>query len=790
MSRTDYHPARALVRALTWVVLGACISPLPAAEDDLDDLLDMGLENLMDIQVVTPSRKSQTVSQAPANVTVITAETIARRGYQTLEEVLRDVPGFEFTTSQPSGEYPTHFIFRGISDVGQTKALIMVDGVVRNDISNGWSRGLGYDFILSDVAAVEVISGPGSALYGANAYAGLINVITQAAGDCPRGLQVDARTTVGSHTTVAPEVLASYGSPSGLNIRLAGRWYKRDGDAGLDRPDPGSHFHGNYEPDAVLTTEYGNIANETRPDGTRKPLADGFGTDIDDIYLRGRIQRDAFALDLTYWDKREGLGSEVVGYEYFANTNGLDYRVHHRGLGALATYGFDLREDIASQSRLYFRSTRILPETGFVYTYKYQSVDNGTDPAVPDKVKGYHGEGFVAGLEQQLNADLSARNSLVLGLQLQQEIKQYFGISLGPRQESSSTIVHSTYTSEARSAQPVFFSHNAALFVQDEHQLTPEMTFTGGLRFDMDDEYGHVLNPRLTLVRSPATGPGLKLMYGQAFKAPTVFELFDEFRGNEDLEPERIATSEVELSYRVSRTAVLKAGCFHSKLTDIILVAPNRDTLKVPIGPSSEHLDYYQNIGSTSIGGVTLGVDLQWRRNLHGYGNYSYTAGEDGDELDSTARHKANLGINYLYADKLNVNLRANWRGRVKAPLSNRYFHPKDDATIAQVGYDYVTEASPDGYMDGELLLNLTLTGERVFGEDTRLKPQLIIRNLLGTDHMGIGRQSGSGVRPVDDLQPQVQNPSGFIPPYHPQPGREIYLHLRYGFSIQAMRDT
>ena len=753
-----------------------------AAGDDLDDLLDMGLENLMEFQVVTPSRKSQTVAQAPANVTVITAEMIERRGYRTLEEALRDVPGFDFTTSQPAGEYPTHFLFRGIGDVGHTKTLIMVDGLVRNDVSNGWARGLGYDFILNDVELIEVISGPGSALYGANAYTGLINVITRPAGVSVGQLQVDAAATVGGHGTVAPQFLARYQSAGGLKVRLAGRWYRTDGDAGLDRPDPGRYFRDNYEPDTVLTTEHGDIANERLADGGRKPLANGFGTDVDDLYLRGRVEKEPFTLDFTFWDRDEGLGSEVVGYEYFANTPGIEYRAHHRGYALLATHAAELRTRLSARSRLYFRSSRILPETGFVYTYKYQSVDNGLDPPVVDKIKGYHGEGFVAGLEQQLDVDLGPRHALVLGFQLEQEIKQYFGISLGRAQDASSTIIGSAYTSETESVQPVFFSHNAAFFAQDEYQLRDGYTLTAGLRLDLDDEYGHVFNPRLTLVRAPERGPGFKLLYGQAYKAPTVFELFDEFRGNERLDPEKIGTAEMEVNYRPSDGLLLKAGFFHSELTDIIVVASNPDTLRVPVGPNSEYLDYYQNIGSASVNGLTLSADFQLLQDLQGYANYSFTVDEDGDELDNIARHKANWGINYLFSERLNVNLRSNWRGRVKAPLSNRYFYPKDPDSIAQVGYDYVTEKDPDGYMDGEWLVHLTLTGRRLFGDDGGLTPQLIVRNLLDTGYTGIGRQSGSGTRPVGDLQPQVQNPSGFIPAYHPQPGREIFFRVSYDF--------
>ncbi len=495
------------------------------------------------------------------------------------------------------------------------------------------------------------------------------------------------------------------------------------------------------------------------------------------------MEKDGFSLGFTFWDRDEGLGSEVVGYEYFTNTPGLDYRAHHRGYAAFAAYGFDFRKHVRSRSRVYFRSNRILPETGFFYTFQYQSVSNGINPEVADKKKGYHGEGFIAGMEQQVNIDVSDRSSLVLGFQLEQEIKEYFGISLGVEQDAGSTVVGSTYSSEEQTVQPVFFSQNAALYIQGEYYLKKDYTFTGGLRFDADDEYGHVFNPRLGVVRSPSRGLGVKLLYGQAFKAPTVFELFDEWRGNVELKPEKIATGEVEISYRFGDAAVVRSGFFYSRLKDLIVVAPNPDPQRVPVGSLGQHLDYYQNIGSSNISGLTLSGDFQPGRHLYAYVNYNYTRGNDGADVDNVSQHKANFGINYLLANRLNLNLRANWRGRVKAPLSNRYFQPKSPATIAALGYDYVTEEDPDGYMDGHLLLNLTLTGKNLFGAGAKLEPQLILRNLLDTDHIGIGRQSGSGTRPVDALQPAVQNPSGFIPAYHPQPGRELFLVLRYSFS-------
>jgi outer membrane receptor protein involved in Fe transport len=631
------------------------------------------------------------------------------------------------------------------------------------------------------VDRIEVIAGPGSSLYGANAYAGIAHVITRKPSSKEPGLTVVSNLLLSNHEAVAPEVMVSYQFSDGVSLQLAGRSYKTDGDRGLDRFDPGRFFQGNFEPDSVFTSEHGNIPNDRLPGGARKPLPDGFGNDIDNTFLRGRLYMNGFSAGFTFWDRDEGIGSEVVAYEYFANTQEVDYKAHHRGYTGFANYTIDLTPRVTSTSRAYFRSDRILPETGFTYTYQYQSVSNGVDPAVPDKKKSYHGVGFVAGFEQQMNIDAGERHKLVVGLQLEQEILQYNGISLGAEQDSRSTIIPFTWPSELPTVQPVFFSQNAAFYVQDDIPLGAHVALSGGVRYDADDEYGHVTNPRFGLVRSPPEGIGFKLVYSQAFKSPTVFEQFDEFRGNVDLEPEQVVTVEGELNYQSAGKAYLRANLFFNHLKDLIQVAPHPDPTRFPIGPQSQFLDFYQNTGSADIYGLTLSGDFQLGGNTFGYANYSYTRGDDG-ELDNIAAHKANVGINVLISDRLNVNVRVNWRGKTKAPASNRYFYPKTAESIASVGYDYVTEASPDGYIDGTTIVNLALTGRNLLrGVD--LEPQLVIRNLFGKDFATIGRQSGSGTRPTDSLQPLVRNPAGFIPPYHPQPGREIFFIARFGLT-------
>tara|TARA_Y100000588_G_scaffold289813_1_gene308460 strand:- start:754 stop:1263 length:510 start_codon:yes stop_codon:yes gene_type:complete len=169
---------------------------------------------------------------------------------------------------------------------------------------------------------------------------------------------------------------------------------------------------------------------------------------------------------------------------------------------------------------------------------------------------------MVAGFGQQLNIDAGERHKLVLGVQLEQEVLEYNGISLRPEQDSRSTIIPFTWPTEVLSVQPVFFSQNAAFYIRDDIPFGSDIALTGGIRFDVDDGYGHAINPRVSLVRSPSTGVGFKLVYGEAFKSPKVFEQFDEFRGNPDLEPEQAATIEGELNFRLEDRAFVRANFF------------------------------------------------------------------------------------------------------------------------------------------------------------------------------------------------------------------------------------
>ena len=123
----------------------------------------------------SPSRRSA-LAEAPATVVVITGEEIARRGYTDLEAVLRDLPGFDF--SRRAGASYSNIYQRGYRSIETTRTMLLVDGVEDNDLasSTAW---ISRQFPLSNVERIEVVYGPASTMYGANAFAGVINVITK-----------------------------------------------------------------------------------------------------------------------------------------------------------------------------------------------------------------------------------------------------------------------------------------------------------------------------------------------------------------------------------------------------------------------------------------------------------------------------------------------------------------------------------------------------------------------------------------------------------------------------------
>lgn len=138
--------------------------------------------------VVTATRSKIRLREAPAAVYVITSQDIRARGYKTLVEALHDVPGFDII--HVYGIFPDLIHQRGLVGNNQ-RTLLYVDGIPDNNITENAFLAGSTRFPLHHVERIEIVSGPASALYGANAFNGIINIITRD-GTGPDATRVEA----------------------------------------------------------------------------------------------------------------------------------------------------------------------------------------------------------------------------------------------------------------------------------------------------------------------------------------------------------------------------------------------------------------------------------------------------------------------------------------------------------------------------------------------------------------------------------------------------------------------
>ena len=193
-------------------------------------LAELSLEELSNIEITSVSKRAERLSDAAASVFVITADDIRHSGARSLPEVLRLAPNLHVAQTSASG-YPISA--RGFNGSSANKLLVLIDGrSVYTPLFSGvfWDV---QDVLLEDVERIEVISGPGGTLWGANAVNGVINIITKTAADSEGGL------VTGTYGTVSWDAGARYGArlSEALAVRVYGKGFERGHAVNADGTD-------------------------------------------------------------------------------------------------------------------------------------------------------------------------------------------------------------------------------------------------------------------------------------------------------------------------------------------------------------------------------------------------------------------------------------------------------------------------------------------------------------------------------------------------------------------------
>ena len=542
------------------------VSPAQALAQDkraARDLLDKSLEDLLSIEVdsvYSASGFTQKVTEAPASVTIITSEEIQKYGYQTLADILRNVPGFYVT-------YDRNYSYLGLRGYGppgdyNSRIAVLIDGHRLNDnLYDGALIGPEFPIDVDLIERVEVIRGPNSSLYVASAFLGVVSVITKRGKDMP-GVSVAGE--VASYGTYKGRV--SYGDTfnNGLELLLSGSFFDSHGQDQL--------FFPTFDNPA---TNNGNALN------------------ADDEQFR-QLFADAswggFTLHGAFGLRDKGIPTAPFGTVFnVTQTRTVDERSYLD-----LQYSRKLGLGWSITNRVYLDQFN----NDGTYIYDYSAL--GGPSRVMNKNFG-HGKWW--GDEVTFSKQILERQRLSVGSEFRDNFQQNQGnYDLKPFVQ---------YFNDRRT------SNIFSVYAQDEIHLRKNLVLNLGLRYDRYSTFGGTVNPRAALIYSPWYKTTFKLLYGQSFRAPNFFELFYHAPGNEanpSLRPETVKTTEIVWEQYFANHFQMAASAFYYPIHSLITEQ---------FDPLSGN-NVFTNAQSLDIRGLDFTLSRELPRGLEGSMSYSF----------------------------------------------------------------------------------------------------------------------------------------------------------------------
>lgn len=492
-------------------------------EPSLEDLLDTGLTNPpRHVDASAASKFSQSINHAPSAVRVLSHEEIQQFGYRTLGEVLRSMPGL-----YTSYDYQNTFLgARGIAVPGDynTRILILIDGIrINNNVFDSAFVGNEFPLDVDLIDRVEYAPGPGSAIYGNNAFLGVVNVITRGASSL-RGSE--AAVEYGSFDSSKLRASVASRLENGVEFLLSASRFNRGG------------------PSHAAYMDYSVPA----PDLRGSPA-------VDDELSQSVLAKLAMGpLQLTAVSSRREKGNPVL-FGYFdaplviMNGRSVSRNDHHFiGLA----YEFNLFKDWEIQANLNYHQEEYTSTSPFY-------LDPATLYLSKEKATGHWWDGEIHAVYNQM-----AGHRLLAGAEARINTRQYWHSYI----EDNGDLLLNQQNSQ-----------RFAVFAQDEIDLTRELTLVAGARYDQT-EYGNHINPRLGLIWNPQEKTNFKLLYGTAFRNPNFFESSQNNASDiPEASAENITTIELTAEHYIAPAAKINSSVYSYTMDDLIGQGNNNGNL-------------------------------------------------------------------------------------------------------------------------------------------------------------------------------------------------------------------
>ncbi|OKS86814.1 TonB-dependent receptor plug domain-containing protein [Mucilaginibacter polytrichastri] len=667
------------------------------------------------------SKKAESIDHAPATINIITAQDILDRGYTDIEQLFHDLPGFDI--SRTSGLTYSAMFQRGYRTAANTdRTLLLVDGVEDNEM---WSNAafITRQYPLSNIKRVEVIYGPASTIYGANAFVGVINIITKNGDDYFK--QENTREDLTKLTQYkvtgqfgAGNMNSKYGDVTvavkkrDLFFSVTGRLYHADDTDLSSYPDwdskwTASEFGPNryqnvftqpysqktadlyktYDPTGKYYT-VNNAGTQIVPTAAAISRADSldqanykkgyngistaFSDPVRDGFISAKLQMGDFKIGLEYQRWSEGASPDYNDKYYAVSSALTNWEVRQKFL--YVRYDRNLSERLSFSDFTYFRTSDFGQNSVTTRYYGYanaglgfQDFLAGTTPYFKSNYFSEQSQQFRT--ENRVNYVINEKTDINLGVELRN------GLFQGDYVNSAVADPINTGVTAAGIKGGNYYSiFDAGVYGQASYQDRPrKLNLSAGGRMDHNQingkyGYGTVFNPRLSAVYYPGKFV-FKAIYSEAFLDASVYNKFAtssaRLVNNPTLTPERVKNLEFTARFTPFVKSYIEVAYYNARYSNI-LGTVNVDTLGVKT-------TQYQAIGKSHIQGVQVTAEHYITSHISLYANCTFTDPKsqvttNGESklvrIGDISSFSSNAGVNWrTLHDKLNLNLRANFVG-------------------------------------------------------------------------------------------------------------------------------
>jgi iron complex outermembrane receptor protein len=645
-----------------------------APPNNIKDLINLSLEELSDVTITTASKYAENIDDTPSTVIVITQQQIEERGYTNLLQVLESLPSIDVQryASQVTAE---QISIRGIPK--NNGFLILQDGI-RISSPVGEPIPIHDNFPIYNAKQIEIMYGPASVMYGADALTAVINIITET-GEELEGATIKG--TLGENNTYSTYLKAGKKMNETITISAGGH-YKESNNTNLAK----------YYPNDFVLSDLTTFGGQTI---TKAQDRAGYRGETKSYSAYGKlnINKD---LDIGVNYSFDRFRSDVGEVENFADYSANAYLNTELGI-VYANYKLNINKALSGFLRANYAWYRLAPESRYVN--KYDDYSGGYKYAWSDRQQ----------IEGQLQYQLNQQHIISSGF----SFEDYYSIPITadlntPYDLNKSPEQQTIFYSGTNNSLPVKIQHthyhNMAGYLQWNATWNEMFSTSIGARYDTNSTYNSTFNPKLGLVFKPFEKLTTKLLYGSAFLAPSPFFSYRHYGSfssqtgnvyisdffhipNPSLKPETIHTFELSADYRFSKQFNVGINSYWNTLKGVISSVPTptpvSDYISGGIINFTQHDD---NIGKLVSYGGDIHFDYQhsfenallklWGSYSHVNGQLSLQGQDFSTPLPIVASNKLKLGLTYIYQQKYIVTPTLYWIGKTTSsqPETN---HPQ-----------------------------------------------------------------------------------------------------------------